>query len=85
MAVECAVPKGWEITAMSEDGQWDAVHRKVKWGPYFQTLSRTVSLTARYTGKTGVRSPRAARIRPSSRDFSVTVSFDGVNSSLDAR
>lgn len=85
MAVECAVPKGWEITAMSEDGQWDAVHRKVKWGPYFQTLSRTVSLTARYTGKTGVRSIRSPRDRHTSRDFSVTVSFDGVNSSLDAR
>jgi len=73
MAVEYQVPKGWTVTAISDGGVWDDVHRKVKWGPFFENLSRTVTLTV--SGATGNR-----RLDDFSLDgFCGTVSFDGVN------
>ena len=43
-ALEVDIPAGWEATAISDEGYWDEVHCKVKWGPFFEDLSRTVSL-----------------------------------------
>ena len=68
MALEYSVPRGWEVLRISDEGQWDAVHRKVKWGPFFEDLSRTVTFTAR------------ALRRPAPIDgFHGTVSIDGIN------
>lgn len=41
------VPKGWEVRDISDAGQWDAIHRKVKWGPFLNDLSRTVTFRVR--------------------------------------
>lgn len=30
MAAERRIPAGWEATAISDAGQWDEIHRKVK-------------------------------------------------------
>ena len=68
MALEFRVPRGWDVTSISDGGQWDAIHRKVKWGPFFNQLSRTVTFTAH---------PRTPQ--PRLADFSGTVSFDGLN------
>ena len=45
MGLEYQIPMGWKVTAISHGGAWDQRHRKVKWGPFFENLSRTVSLT----------------------------------------
>ena len=45
MGLEYQIPMGWKVTAISHGGAWDHRHRKVKWGPFFENLSRTVSLT----------------------------------------
>jgi LmbE family N-acetylglucosaminyl deacetylase len=36
VAMEDQPPAGWQVRALSGDGAWDAVHGKVKWGPYFE-------------------------------------------------
>ncbi|MGB2986171.1 MAG: dockerin type I repeat-containing protein [Phycisphaerae bacterium] len=68
MALEYRIPKGWKVTAISDGGAWDGQTRKVKWGPFLEDLSRTVTFEAR--GPADVR--RAGGL-------SGTVSFDGVN------
>ncbi|MGB2986172.1 MAG: hypothetical protein WBE26_09845 [Phycisphaerae bacterium] len=68
MPLEYRIPKGWKVTAISDGGAWDGQTRKVKWGSFLEDLSRTATFEAR--GPADVR--RA-------RDFSGTVSFDGVN------
>jgi LmbE family N-acetylglucosaminyl deacetylase len=35
VALEDQPPTGWQVRAISGDGDWDATHGKVKWGPYF--------------------------------------------------
>ena len=68
MALEYAILKGWKVTAISDGGTWDVQSRKVKWGPFFDDLPRTVSFV--------VRGPaEATRLTES---FG-TVSFDGIN------
>ena len=66
--LECQIPEGWDVTDISDGGAWDGRHRKVKWGPFLEEMSRTVTLNV---------SGSAAKIRPG--DFSGTVSVDGVN------
>jgi hypothetical protein len=78
-ALEVQVPAGWVVTTISDDGAWDAAHRKIKWGPFFDDLSRTVMFQIRPAldlegGKTWV-----LRGGPRSIGLSGTVSFDGVN------
>ncbi len=68
MALEYEVPNGWEVLEASDGGQWDAVHRKVKWGPFFDDLSRELTFTVRPL-MNGV----------STDDFFGTVSIDGIN------
>jgi len=68
VGLEVFVPRGWSVSDISDDGTWDALNRKVKWGPFFESLSRTVSFSL--TGK-------SAKVWAS--DFSGTVSFDGYN------
>jgi hypothetical protein len=73
VALEYEIPEGWIVSSISDDGQWDERHRKVKWGPYFDNLSRTVTITAR---------PSADQVPR--EGFSGMVSFDGVNRSIAA-
>ena len=42
-AVEDAIPAGWTLGAISGGGSFDAVNRRVKWGPFFDPTSRTLS------------------------------------------
>ncbi len=70
-ALDFHLPRAWKIVEISDGGEWDEQNRKVKWGPFFDDLSRTVVVQAR------------RRIKKSSvgdsRAFSGTVSFDGMN------
>jgi len=68
VGLEMEVPSGWEVTEISDDGHWDDIHRKVKWGPFFNDLSRVVRFRA-----------RAVRPKASLTGFRGTVSFDGFN------
>ena len=42
-AVEDSVPAGWTVSAISDSGQFDAGNGKVKWGPFFDGLTRRLS------------------------------------------
>ncbi len=35
VALEDQPPTGWEVQAISDNGVWDEIHGKVKWGPYY--------------------------------------------------
>ena len=47
-ALEEAVPAGWSVNAgtISEGGHFDAAHRTVKWGPFFDGAARVLSYEA---------------------------------------
>jgi len=67
-SAEDSPANGWTVSNINENGQWDDVNKKVKWGVFFDNNPRT--LTYQVTppiGETGVKS------------FSGTASFDGVN------
>jgi len=68
VGLEIEVPEGWMVTKISDDGSWDDINRKVKWGPFFNDLTRVVRFGARGQG------PKA-----SLEGFAGTVSFDGFN------
>ena len=82
MALECEVPQGWQVTDISSGGMWDELHRKVKWGPFMDNLSRRVSFKVRqlYVAPTA----KSRRFRGERRldGLAGTVSFDGVNHPL---
>jgi hypothetical protein len=79
MALEVQVPKGWKVTQISDGGGWDYLNRKIKWGPFFMELSRTVTFSAhRSLARTSLRSGRR-RGGAGLDGFSGTVSFDGEN------
>ena len=44
-AVEDTVPVGCTVSAITSGGTFDAVNRKVKWGPWFDNTPRTVCYT----------------------------------------
>lgn len=67
-AVEDAIPPGWAITAISNDGEYDGASGRVKWGPFFDSLPRTLSYQ--------VTPPRTTS-DPAS--FTGVSSFDGVS------
>ncbi|MFQ5591860.1 MAG: Kazal-type serine protease inhibitor family protein [Phycisphaerae bacterium] len=82
VALECQVPEGWHVTDISDAGHWDGLHRKVKWGPFLENPSRTVSFSARRLPV--VSTAKARRVRGERRleGFVGTVSFDGVNQAV---
>ena len=66
-------------------GAWDGKYRKVKWGPFFSELTRTLTVTVQ---RPNVRSTvkLRRRLRVERLDgFSGTVSFDGVNRAISIR
>jgi hypothetical protein len=79
MALEMGLPLGWVLDGISDGGKWDALHRKVKWGPFMDNLSRTVTFTARRRTTLPIAKARAVRGAQRREGFSGTVSFDGVN------
>ncbi|MEK7678129.1 MAG: PQQ-binding-like beta-propeller repeat protein [Verrucomicrobiota bacterium] len=44
-AVEDAPPPNWPVSSLSHDGYFDSANRKVKFGPFFDGLSRTLTYT----------------------------------------
>ena len=78
VGLEVQVPSGWKVADISDDGEWDGLNRKVKWGPFMTDLSRRVTFTVRGSDKLPSASGRLtgqARLD----GFSGTVSFDGAN------
>lgn len=78
-ALEMSIPKGWTVTSASDGGAWDELHRKIKWGPFYDDDARSVTFGVRGPA---VRLPAVinrvtAAVLP--KGFSGTVSFDGVN------
>ena len=70
-AVEDIPPSGWTVSSINENGQWDNANKKVKWGPFFDHNTRT--LTYQVTppvGETG------------SKIFSGAASFDGTSAAM---
>jgi hypothetical protein len=78
MALEFQVPDGWEVTQISDDGAWDGIHRKVKWGPFMEEMSRTLVCKARQLNKGASTAGRLSGERRVGT-FRGTVSFDGLN------
>ncbi|HTI72850.1 MAG TPA: Ig-like domain-containing protein [Candidatus Limnocylindria bacterium] len=64
-AVEEVVPEGWNVTSISEGGGFDALKKKVKWGPYFDASPRNLTYI--------VTPPGSAR---SSGTFAALTRFD---------
>ena len=67
-AVEDTPPAGWTVTGITNNGVYDAVNGKVKWGPFLDTASRTLAYTV---------TPSATA--SGTATFTGTASFDGVN------
>lgn len=66
-AVEDQPPSSWEVLNISHGGAFDAVNRRVKWGPFFDSGERALTYDIVSTGATGQFA------------FVGTGSFDGVN------
>lgn len=79
MALDFVLPTGWELTSISDGGQWDETHRKVKWGPFYDDLSRRITFNARRTGGSVISPTRVSAGERNDGRFSGTVSFDGLN------
>lgn len=42
-SIEDTPPYGWSVSLINEDGVWDSVNQKVKWGPFFDTTNRILT------------------------------------------
>ena len=73
MAIEIHIPRGWDVVGTSDGGQWDSLNRKIKWGPFFEQFSRTVSFQLMRATMTNVGPKRT--VRPNV--FYGQVTFDG--------
>ncbi len=84
VALEIQVPRGWHVSSVADGGVWDSQMRKVRWGPFFGQMSRTLSFDAlspqhelRIKGdRDGAEAVRGG--------FTGTISVDGVNHSIAA-
>ena len=65
-ALDLRIPEDWKVRVASDGGEWDQLHGKVKWGPFFGDLPRTVTVTV-----------NRSLLPAQERGFSGTVSFDG--------
>ncbi|MGA1840282.1 MAG: MopE-related protein [bacterium] len=72
-AVEETPPEGWQIdtNSINQNGEWDSVNKKVKWGPFFDNSSRTLTYK--------VEAPCSA---PVCNPVSGTASFNGADQSI---
>ena len=72
-AIEDSPPAGWtQIDNISHYGTYDSIHHKVKWGPFFDDDSRTV--TYDITPPSGASGEEC---------FDGSVSFDGINEPIE--
>lgn len=78
-ALEIEIPKGWRIASISDGGQLDAANAKVKWGPFMDGASRTVTLKATSPTDRAVNKHDRLATTPSLSSLRGTVSFDGIN------
>ncbi len=62
------LPAGWNVSGVSDSGSFDEVNRKVKWGPFFDDLNRSLTYT--------VTPPATAS---GSTRFAGNFSIDGLN------
>ena len=85
VAIEVQLPAGWTVTSISDDGAWDGVHRKVKWGPFFDDSARTVVFQVRPKKDSGGGMIRMLRGGLRLTGVSGMVSFDGVNHAITVR
>jgi hypothetical protein len=85
VALDVQLPAGWVVMSISDDGAWDDVHRKIKWGPFFDDLTRTVTFQVRPAVESGGGKTRTLRGGPRLKGVSGTVSFDGVNHAIEVR
>jgi hypothetical protein len=70
--LEVVVPPGWSVSSVSENGEWDETHRKLKWGPYFDTSIRKFEFQLHPNDS-------SARLR----GLIGTASFDGFNQPIE--
>jgi hypothetical protein len=82
MAAELMVPKNWKVVSVSDDGTTDGLNAKVKWGPYLDGASRTVSAVLREPEGRGFGKQTRLPVRVDELEFRGTVSIDGTNSSI---
>jgi hypothetical protein len=73
-AVEEAPPSGWTVFAISHEGEFDPVNRRVKWGPFLDNAPRTLTYQ--------VTPPESAR---GSALFAGVASWDGVDTPVEGR
>ena len=81
--MEVVVPTGWRITDISDDGTWDGMYGKIKWGPYLNDLSRTFTFMVSTPRAKGTNPNRGGRKSPPTERFLGTVSFDGINQPIE--
>jgi Concanavalin A-like lectin/glucanases superfamily len=43
VAVEDVPPQDWQVTEISDNGRYDALNNKVKWGPFYDDFTRTLT------------------------------------------
>jgi len=70
-AIEDTPPEGWAVSDISHAGVYDAVNKKVKWGPFFDNNARTLTYTVTPNGPPWIGG-----------FYGGTVSFDGTNAPI---
>ncbi len=79
MAFEIDVADGWNVSNVSNDGQWDGNSRKIKWGPFFDDVSPVATFDlARDQNSRSLRRSRPLSRKVTARVLNGRVSFDGV-------
>lgn len=86
VAVELAIPIGWQVVSVDADGHWDSTNRKVKWGLFMDAVPSTLELTLAPTTRTPAAA-RGARKQPGTTAVTLqgTISIDGHNSAFAVR
>lgn len=69
-AVEDSVPTGWTVQNVSDSGVFDTVNRKVKFGPFFDNLQRTLTYDVQPDAQVAVNEQTSLLGQ---------ASFDGIN------
>ncbi len=85
VAVAMWIPRGWTVVTMSDGGQWDEIHRKVKWGPTFGDLAQSMTLRVRWHPGDAVPVSRRSARGGLAGGRDGVVSFDGVNQPISMR
>lgn len=89
VAAELPLPEGWEVLALDQGGQFDPLHRKMKFGPFFDGQTRTLTAAVRPIGekpierRSGLAKDSLSRL--SLKRWVAAVSFDGENQEIRAQ